>query len=455
MSEKPFTVFVVEDDDWYRKLLNHTLTLNPDYHVQVFENGAAFLEKLPDRPNVVTLDYRLPDYNGEELLKKIKSFNPGIEVLIVSEQNEIETAVKLLKAGAYDYIAKTEDIRDRLLNVVQHIKKNSSLQSKIETLQSEVERKYEFQTSIQGQSPLMKKVFQMMEKATSNNISVIITGETGTGKEMVAKSIHYNSDRKKKPFVAVNMSAIPRELAESELFGHEKGAFTGAASRHAGKFEQAHDGTLFLDEIGEMDPNLQAKLLRALQEKEVIRVGGREPVKVNCRIIAATHRNLLEEMKHGNFREDLYYRLFGLPIDLPPLRDRGKDIVILARHFVENFCRENKMEPKTFGRDALKKLMTYHFPGNIRELKSIVELASVMAEGKEIMPEDISFGQPDPVTDIFNEGFTLKEYDLRIVKTYLKNHNNDIRKVAQLLDIGQSTIYRMLKEEKERMEAEN
>lgn len=448
MSEKPFTIYVVEDDDWYRKLLQHNLNLNPDYQVEVFENGTSFLKRLRDKPHVVTLDYRLPDYNGEELLKKIKSYDPQIEVLIISEQSEIETAVNLLKAGAYDYLTKSEEIRDRLLNVIQHIRKNSSLQMKIETLQSEVEKKYDFQASIIGQSAPMKKVFQMMQKATTNNISVIINGETGTGKEMVAKSIHYNSDRKKKPFVAVNMSAIPRELAESELFGHEKGSFTGAAGRHIGKFEQADGGTLFLDEIGEMDPNLQAKLLRALQEKEVIRVGGTESIKINCRIIAATHRNLLEEMKKGNFRDDLYYRLFGLPVELPPLRDRDKDVIILAKHFMEDFCNENKMPVKVFTRDAFKKLMSYHFPGNIRELKAIVELAAVMSEGQEITPEDISFAQSDPVTDIFDENLTLKEYDLRIVKMYLKNNNDDIKKVASLLDIGQSTIYRMLKEEK-------
>ena len=448
MGQKPFTIFVVEDDDWYRKLLHHNLTLNPEYRVETFANGEAFLKQINEKPDVVTLDYRLPDYNGEDLLKKIKAADPGIEVLIISEQSEIETAVSLLKAGAYDYITKTEDIRDRLLNVVQHINKNRSLKTQLENLQTEVAQKYEFETSIIGQSKEMKKVFQMMQKATTNNISVIITGETGTGKEMVAKSIHYNSPRSKKSFVAVNMSAIPKELEESELFGHEKGAFTGAANRHAGKFEQAHGGTLFLDEIGEMAPELQAKLLRALQEKEIVRVGGTEPVKVDCRIIAATHRNLLDEMKKGAFREDLYYRLFGLPVELPPLRDRENDIVILAKHFAESFYKENDMPPKPFTKDALKKLMTYSYPGNIRELKSIVELSVVMAEDQEITAEDITFTQSNPITELFDEALTMKDYELRIVKMYLKNHNDDIKKVAELLDIGQSTIYRMLKKEK-------
>ena len=213
--------------------------------------------------------------------------------------------------------------------------------------------------------------------------------------------------------------------------------------------ELARGGTLFLDEIGEMAPELQAKLLRALQEREITRVGGTESVKVDCRIIAATHRNLLEEMKNGKFREDLYYRLFGLPVELPPLRDRDKDIIILAKHFVEGFCKDNGMPQKTFSKEALKKLMAYQFPGNIRELKSIVELSAVMADGDEISAEDVSFTQADPVTDIFDEQMTMRDYELRIVKMYLKNHDNDIKKVAQLLDIGQSTIYRMLKREEE------
>ncbi len=447
MKERPFTIFVVEDDDWYRKLLHHNLTLNPDYQVEVFENGEHFLERLNENPDLVTLDYKLPDYNGEELLQKIKSINPTIEVLIISEQNQIETAVSLLKAGAYDYITKTEDISDRLLNVVQHIRKNTSLKTRLESLQNEVSQKYHFDQSIIGQSSKMKSVFRMMQKATTNNISVIITGETGTGKEMVAKAIHYNSLREKKPFVAVNMSAIPRELAESELFGHEKGAFTGAASRHIGKFEQADGGTLFLDEIGEMAPELQAKLLRALQEREVVRVGGSNPIKIDCRIIAATHRNLQKEMKNGHFREDLYYRLFGLPVELPPLRERENDIILLAKHFTQEFLKENDLGEKTFSREALKKLMTYHYPGNIRELKSVVELAIVMSEGSEVKREDITFTQANTLSDLFDENLTMKDYELKIVRMYLKNHNEDIKKVAQLLDIGQSTIYRMLKRE--------
>jgi len=448
MSEPIFKINIVEDDEWYRKFLVHNISLNPDFDVTAFSDGKTFLDQLKKRPHVVTLDYRLPDFSGKDLLMKIKEYDPTIEVIIISEQDDIETAIELLRLGAYDYITKTKDIRDRLLNIIQHIKSNTSLQSRIESLQTEVEKKYDCQKTTIGQSNPTQKVFQMMEHATANNITVVIQGETGTGKEMVAKAIHYNSPRKKSPFIAVNMSAIPHDLAESELFGHEKGAFTGAANRHSGKFEQAKGGTLFLDEVGEMELTLQAKLLRALQEKEITRVGGSETIKTDCRIIAATNRNLLDEMKNGNFREDLYYRLFGLPIELPPLRDRDKDPAILAKFFVSNFCKENDMEEKSLSKEALQKLLGYPYPGNIRELKAVVELAAVMSEKEIIEAEDITFAQPDPVTEVYSEELTMREYEYKIIQMYLKNNDDDIKTVAKKLDIGQSTIYRILKEVK-------
>ncbi|WP_420388516.1 sigma-54-dependent transcriptional regulator [Roseivirga sp.] len=447
MNSSSYSIFVVDDDDWYRKLLVYTLELNPDFKVQAFEDGNSLLEAVKkEKPNVLTLDYRLPDTNGEELLKKVLAISPGTAVIVISEQSEIETAVSLLKSGAFDYIAKTKDIKERLHNVIKHIRERSDLEERIEVLQTEVQEKYDFQKSIIGQSDPLKKVFHLLKKATTTNISVIINGETGTGKEVVAKAIHYNSNRKDNPFVAVNMSAIPKELAESELFGHEKGAFTGAASRHIGKFEQAKGGTLFLDEMGEMDKTLQAKILRALQEKEIVRVGGKDTIKIDCRIIAATHKDLLSEVKEGNFREDLYFRLFGLTINLPPLRERGKDILLLARHFMSLFCKENGMPEKKLSSEANKKLMGYGYPGNIRELKSVVELAVVMSEEDTIQANDISFGTKDIVAEFSGEEMTLKEYNQRIVKQYLKTYDDDIKLVAQKLDIGQSTIYRMLKE---------
>lgn len=447
MTSTSYTIFVVDDDEWYRKLLVYTLELNPDFRVCAFEDGASLLEGIKkEKPNVLTLDYRLPDTNGEELLKKVLSVSPNTKVIVISEQSEIETAVTLLKTGAFDYITKTKDIKERLHNVIKHIRERSDLEERIEVLQTEVQEKYDFQKSIIGQSEPLKKVFNLIQKATTTNISVIINGETGTGKEVVAKAIHYNSNRKDNAFVAVNMSAIPKELAESELFGHEKGSFTGAASRHIGKFEQAKGGTLFLDEMGEMDKTLQAKILRALQEKEIVRVGGKETIKIDCRIIAATHRDLLSEVKEGNFREDLYFRLFGLTINLPPLRERGKDILLLAKHFIAAFCKENNLEEKVLVSEANKKLMGYSYPGNIRELKSVVELAVVMSERDVIQADNISFGTKDIIAELSGDEMTLKEYNQRIVRQYLKTYDDDIKLVAQKLDIGQSTIYRMLKE---------
>ncbi|RMG27445.1 MAG: sigma-54-dependent Fis family transcriptional regulator [Bacteroidetes bacterium] len=444
-----FSIFVVEDDEWYRELIAYNLELNPDFEVLRFENAGEALKSLHLQPQIITLDYRLPDMEGDEALKKIKDVNPDIEVIVISEQDKIETAVELLKLGAYDYITKTSDIRDRLLNVVNHIRKNASLKSRISRLEKEVSQKYNFSTSIIGQSPAIKKVFSLIEKAIQTNITVTITGETGTGKELVAKAIHFNSRRKNQPFVPVNMAAIPSELIESELFGHEKGAFTGANMRRIGKFEEAHQGTLFLDEIGEMDITFQAKLLRALQEKEIIRIGSNKIVKTDCRIIVATNRNLLEEVKKGNFREDLYYRLFGLPIELPPLRERGNDILLLAKYFIEAFCKENALPPMTISPAAQKKLMAYNYPGNIRELKSVVELAAVMANGDEITEDEITFSTHDVLPNVLSEELTLKEYTQRIVNLYLKKYDNNIKLVAEKLDIGQSTIYRMLKEMKE------
>ena len=265
---------------------------------------------------------------------------------------------------------------------------------------------------------------------------------------MVSKAIHYNSPRKDKPFIAVNMAALPAELIESELFGHERGAFTGADTRRKGKFEEAGGGTLFLDEIGEMDMNFQAKLLRVLQEKEVTRVGGNEVIKVNCRIIVATNRNLQEEVKNGKFREDLYYRLFGLPIHLPPLRERDNDTLLLAKFFIDAFCKENNLEPKTISENARKKLLSYNWPGNIRELKSVVELAVVMSSGKEISTDDISLSTNDALPNVLTDEMTMREYEIRIVNHYMQKYNNNTKLVADKLGIGQTTVYRLLKEDK-------
>jgi DNA-binding NtrC family response regulator len=446
MNDKPFTIFVVEDNESFNKLLVYNLSLNPDYQVKGFHTAKEFLKHLDEVPDIVTLDYCLPDMDGAEVLSKIKSINSNVEVIVISEQHSIETAVELLKHGACDYIVKEKDIRERLLSTINSIHKNLRLKSRISYLEKEIQKKYDFKKFIVGNSAVIFKILELVEKAISTTITVVITGETGTGKEVIAKAIHYNSPRKNKPFIPVNIAAIPSELIESELFGHEKGSFTGAISRRIGKFEEANGGTIFLDEIGEMDISVQAKLLRAIQEKEIIRVGSNTPIKTDCRIIVATHRNLKNEIKEGKFREDLYYRLFGLPIELPPLRERGNDILLLAKYFMEIFCAENNVAEKTLSADAQKKLLTYPFPGNVRELKSIIELAIVMSSGNEINANDITTNSSDMITEIMNENLTLREYELRILNTYLKKYDNNIKLVSEKLGIGQSTIYRMLKE---------
>jgi len=448
MSEKPFKIFVVEDSEWYNKLLVYTLSLNPDYELKSFFNGNDFLNCLHESPDIVTLDYRLPDMTGLELLNKIRQENSEAQVILISEQSDIDMVVTLLKMGAVDYITKSDDIKERLLNTVKNIRDGIGMKREISTLRREIQKKYNFNKSIIGESPAIKVIYERIEKALGTNISVIISGETGTGKELVAKAIHYNSSRKDKSLVVVNVAAIPSELIESELFGHEKGSFTGASIRRIGKFEEADGGTLFLDEIGEMEINLQVKLLRALQEKEIVRIGSNTPVKTDCRIIVATNKNLKEEVKKGKFREDLYYRLLGLPIELPPLRDRGNDILILAHHFIETFCTENNIQQKKLSEKSKMKLLSYSFPGNVRELKSVIELAVTLSDDSEITTADIILDAGEPVSYTSEDQLTLREYELKIIKATLKKHNMDIKVAASKLDIGVSTIYRILKDEK-------
>lgn len=442
----PLKIFIVEDDILYANILEYHLTLNPDYEVEKFHSAESLLKNLHRKPSIITMDYSLPDIKGNNLLKKIREVNATVPIIVISGQEDISTAVELLKDGAYDYIVKNEDCKDRLWNAIKNLRENIALQEEVDVLRKEVGTKYDFSNIIKGNSAPIQKLFSLLEKATKTSINVSISGETGTGKEVVAKAIHFNSERKNKNFVAVNMTAIPTELIESELFGYEKGAFTGALNRRIGKFEEAEKGTLFLDEIGEMDINVQSKLLRVLQEKEITRIGGNNTVKIDVRIIVATHKNLAEEVKKGNFREDLYYRLMGLPIQLAPLRERGNDILILAKYFLEAFCKENKMHPLTLSAGAKEKLVAYTFPGNIRELKAVMELAAVMASDHEIQPDDINFNTLRSSSDFFMEEATLKEYNIRIIKYYLNKYDNNIVKAAEKLDIGKSTIYKMIKD---------
>jgi DNA-binding NtrC family response regulator len=441
-----FSIFIVEDDPWYGQVLEYHLSLNPDHQVSRFTTGKDCISNLSKKPDLISIDYSLPDINGMELLNTIKAYDNDIPVIVISGQEDISTALTLIKKGASDYFIKDDSTKDLLWNAVNHAKERKSLKKEVETLKEELGHKYDFGNAIIGKSPPMSKIFSMLEKAVHTNINVYVTGETGTGKEVVAKSIHYNSDRKKKPFVAVNMAAIPRELIESELFGYEKGAFTGAQGRKTGKFEEADKGTLFLDEIAELDMSLQSKILRVLQERELTRVGGHESVKLDVRLIVATHKNLPDEVKAGRFREDLFYRIMGLPIALPPLRDRGNDVLLLARHFLDDFCKANKLKPINIAQDAKEKLMKYHYPGNVRELKSVIDLAAVMCSDNQMTETDIYFTNLTSDSSFLNTEKTLKEYTTDIIAQFLKKYNNNVVTVAKKLGIGKSTIYNMLQE---------
>lgn len=437
-------IFILEDDTWYGSMLQHYLSLNPDFEVKRFESAKEFFSKLHELPDVVTLDYSMPDMDGDLVLKKIKDSYPNIQVIIISGQEDVGTAINLLKSGAFDYIVKDEDTKDHVWKSLMHLSEINGLKQQVEQLKEQVGKKYDFSKFLIGKSEAIQKVFALIEKASKSNITVSVTGETGTGKEMVAKAIHYNSDKSNKPFVAVNVAAIPKDLIESELFGHEKGAFTGAVTRRIGKFEEANNGTLFLDEIGELDINLQAKLLRALQEREITRVGGNEVVQINARIIVATHRNLLDEVAAKRFREDLYYRLIGLPISLPALRERGTDILLLAKHFVDQFCKENQMEKKSLSEEAQQKLLNYPFPGNVRELKSVMELSVVLSDAETIQPENISVQNNNSINNIMAKEKSLKEYEVDIIQYFLDKYDRDVLLVAKKLDVGKSTLYRMI-----------
>jgi DNA-binding NtrC family response regulator len=443
-----FSIYLVEDDPWYGELLKHHLSLNPDYEVTLFDNASDCLKNLYQKPDVVCIDFGLPDMSGDKLLTKIKAVDINMPVIVISGQEDIGVAVSLLKNGARDYIIKDDHTKDVLWKSIINVRENTELKKEVEELREQIEDNYLFDNSIIGQSKAIKTVFKHLEKAIKSNINISITGETGTGKELVAKAIHYNSSRKKKPFIAVNMAAIPAELVESELFGHEKGAFTGAVSQKIGKFEAANGGTIFLDEIAELDLNIQSKILRVIQEREVVRVGGNKTISFDARLITATHKDLATEVKEGRFREDLYYRIVGLPVELPPLRNRDQDIILLADYFVGEYAKDNKVKKYSLEESARQKLLDYHFPGNVRELKAVIDLACAMADGSKITGEDITFRSIGKEGSFLDGGEkTLKEYQVDIITHYLQKYNGNVIKVANKLDIGKSTIYNMIKSE--------
>jgi len=441
-----FKIFIVEDDPWYGELLKYHLSLNQDYEVILFETGKDCLNNLFQNPDIICIDFGLPDIKGDNLYGQIKAINDTIPVIVISAQEEISVVLKLLKSGVADYIIKDDNSKELLWNAIIKLRENVNLKKEVAQLKQQLGQKYNFEKSILGQSNSIKKVFSLIEKAANTNINVSITGETGTGKELVAKAIHFNSPRKKKPFIAVNMAAIPRDLIESELFGHEKGAFTGAVVRKIGKFEAANGGTIFMDEILELDLNVQSKLLRVLQEREVTRIGGNEQVKLDIRVLSASNENISEAVKEGRFRQDLFFRIMGLPFSLPPLRERGNDILILSKHFIEEFVKNNNMAYIDLSKKAKEKLLKYSFPGNVRELKAVIDLACVMCDGVEIKADDITFSSIASDQNFMLDEKTMKEYNYDIINFFLKKYDNKVMLVAQKLDIGKSTIYKMIQE---------
>ena len=389
-TNKLIKIFNVEDDALFGKAVKFSLEKNLNYDVTVYTTGKAFLENLHLNPDIVSIDHNLPDMKGLDLLEKIEAYNSEISCIFLSGQEEVEVVVQTYRAGAKDYIIKKDNCIVELTNSIQNLSANVSLRKEVEELKNRIIDRSRYEQMI-GESPAILNVIRMMQKVEKSNMMVMVTGENGTGKEMIGKLVHYNSPRMREPYVAVNMAAIAEDLIESELFGHEKGSFTGADNRRLGKFEEANRGTIFLDEIGEMDMSMQSKLLRVLQEGAITRVGGNKEIQLDVRVVAATNKNLPQMVKDGKFREDLYYRLSGFPVHLPPLRDRGNDVIILAKHFLKNFCESNKMPQKSFTREALEAFMKHNWPGNVRELKSTVERAAIIADKNLILMDDLVF----------------------------------------------------------------
>jgi DNA-binding NtrC family response regulator len=383
-------IFIIEDDVMIASLMKQTLVKNSEHETFHFQTAEECMQNLHLKPDIISVDYNLPGMNGLELMEKIKAYDQGIMVIIVSGQENLEVVVSTYKKGAADYIMKNDNLFANLENSINNLNMNVALRREVEFLKDQIIDRNRY-NNIMGNSNSILRVLRLIQKVEKSNMMVLVTGESGTGKELVARALHYNSPRSRKPFVIVNMGAIPEELIESELFGHEKGAFTDARDRRIGKFEESNDGTIFLDEIGEMSMNLQSKLLRVLQEKEITRVGGNKTIKLDFRMIAATNRNLALEVKEGRFRQDLFYRLQGFLIHLPPLRERGDDVILLAKNFLSDFCKTNRIEQISISKEAIKYMMDYDWQGNVRELKAVIERAALLAEDNTVRVEDLTF----------------------------------------------------------------
>lgn len=397
--------------------------------------------------STLLLDIQMPEMSGFEVLKKVKEKHAHISVIIISAHGNVENAMKATKLGAFDFIEKPVD-RDKLLLSVRNAVEQASLKEE----NIEIKKALEGGGEILGESKAIKKIIELIDKVAPLDTRVLITGENGTGKELVARAIHKKSLRHDKPFIEVNCAAIPNELIESELFGHEKGSFTGAVQQRIGKFELANKGTIFLDEIGDMSQQAQAKVLRAIEDGKIERVGGGKKINVDVRIIAATNKNLTEEIEKENFREDLFHRLNVIPISIPPLRERKEDIPILADFFAADITKKHKKAPVTFKTDAIKFLQEMNWSGNVRELKNIIERIIIIIDKREIERKDIEFlftPSQTSIDDIIDGSNSFQEFKEKAERAFilkqLKENSWNISKTAELLDIQRSHLYNKMK----------
>jgi two-component system, NtrC family, response regulator AtoC len=441
-------ILIVDDEQLVRWSLNERLTAAG---YDVFEAGLAAdaLERIGSADiDLVLLDFKLPDGDGLSVLKKIKEVSPEIQVILMTGYSSIETAVEAMKLGAYHYVNKPFNL-DEVEMLVQKALETSQLRREVRALRSSQGREYSFDAII-GQSPAMQAIKALLARVAKSPAStVLLTGDTGTGKDLAAKSIHYNSDRARRSFVNITMSALPEQLLESELFGHERGAFTDARQQKRGLLETADGGTVFLDEIGEMTPGLQAKLLRFLEEKTFKRVGGLQDLRVDVRVIAATNRNLEQEVSNGKFREDLFYRLQVMPIALPPLRERHGDIPLLASFYVDLFNREFKRHVRGVSPEGMQMLESYQWPGNIREMRNAIERAMLLVEHEWLQPSDFTTLTRSVTPAEFKlpvEGISLDEVERQLLVQALERAGGNQTQAGQLLGINRDQVrYRIEK----------
>jgi DNA-binding NtrC family response regulator len=438
-------VLIVEDEDLMRELLCKILE-RENYRIFQASSAEEALKLLQDHAiDLVLTDLRLKGMNGLQLLTEARALDPEIVVIVMTAYASVETAVEAMRKGAYDYITKPF-INDEIRVMLRRALTQRHLSRENRHLKRELRERYRFE-NIVGNSEAMEKVYRLIEKVSAISTNVLIYGETGTGKELVARAIHYNSERAERPFVALNCGALTETLLESELFGHVKGAFTGAIANREGFFRKADKGTLFLDEISEVSPGLQVKLLRAIQEREVIPVGGREALRFDVRLIAATNKNLEDEVKKGTFREDLFYRINVITIPLPPLRGRKEDIPLLVNHFLQKYTQRLGKPSLKISAESMQVLVNYDWPGNVRELENMVERTVALCEGETIETTDL----PEKLTRVRISIRDLDEYQMTLdaleeehIKKVLRNVNGDKVKAAQILGINLSTLYRKL-----------